>query len=84
MVTMSPVWPGHRRQSRRGAAPRQGAPLPPDPQEDEGGRGHFPRQINNIATACLINAATKELQKVSADLVNETMDEFRLPQPARP
>lgn len=39
----------------------------------------LPRQINNIATACLINAATKELQKVSADLVNETMDEFRLP-----
>jgi len=39
----------------------------------------FPRQIKNIATACLINAATKKLQKVSADLANETMDEFRLP-----
>lgn len=39
----------------------------------------IPRQINNIATACLINAATKDVQKVSADLVNETMDEFRLP-----
>lgn len=39
----------------------------------------IPRQINNIATACLINAATKDLKKVSANLVNETMDEFRLP-----
>ena len=40
--------------------------------------GH-PRQINNIATACLINATTRGLQKISADLVNETMEEFRLP-----
>jgi general secretion pathway protein A len=39
----------------------------------------LPRQINNIATACLINAATKDCQKIAANLVNETMDEFRLP-----
>jgi len=39
----------------------------------------LPRQINNIATACLLNAASKDMQTVSADLVNETMKEFRLP-----
>jgi general secretion pathway protein A len=38
-----------------------------------------PRQINNMATACLINAATKNLQKITANLVNETMPEFHLP-----
>jgi general secretion pathway protein A len=38
-----------------------------------------PRQINNIATACLINAATKGLQKINESLVNETMGEFHLP-----
>lgn len=38
-----------------------------------------PRQINNIATACLINAATRDLQKISPNCVNETMEEFRLP-----
>jgi len=41
--------------------------------------GGIPRVINNIATAALINAATKNLQKISGTLVNETMDEFRLP-----
>jgi general secretion pathway protein A len=38
-----------------------------------------PRQINNMATACLINASTKNLQKITANLVNETMPEFHLP-----
>ncbi|MCP4110402.1 MAG: AAA family ATPase [Desulfobacteraceae bacterium] len=41
--------------------------------------GGVPRQINNIATACLINAASKNFQKVDENLVNETMAEFRLP-----
>jgi general secretion pathway protein A len=39
----------------------------------------LPRQINNIATACLINAAARNLQKISDHLVNETMAEFHLP-----
>ncbi len=41
--------------------------------------GGVPRQINNIATACLINAASKNLKQIQAQLVNETMAEFRLP-----
>lgn len=40
--------------------------------------GGVPRQINNLATACLINAATRNLQKINEPLVNETMTEFRL------
>ena len=41
--------------------------------------GGVPRQINNVATACLINAAAKNLKKVTEALVNETMSEFELP-----
>jgi general secretion pathway protein A len=41
--------------------------------------GGTPRLINNIAIACLINAASKNLNQVSAQLVNEVMVEFRLP-----
>jgi general secretion pathway protein A len=41
--------------------------------------GGIPRMINNIATACLINAASKNLKQVTAQIVNETMAEFRLP-----
>lgn len=41
--------------------------------------GGVPRQINNIATACLINAAARDTKKISEVLVNDTMNEFRLP-----
>jgi general secretion pathway protein A len=41
--------------------------------------GGVPRQINNVATACLINAATRNLKKINEPLVNETMTEFSLP-----
>ena len=41
--------------------------------------GGVPRQVNNIATACLINAAARELKIITESLVNETMSEFRLP-----
>jgi type II secretory pathway predicted ATPase ExeA len=41
--------------------------------------GGVPRQINNIATACLLNAAARNLQKVPEPLVNDTMAEFHLP-----
>ncbi len=41
--------------------------------------GGVPRQINNVATACLINAAARNLKKITETLVNETMAEFHLP-----
>jgi general secretion pathway protein A len=41
--------------------------------------GGIPRQINNVATACLITAAGKNVQKINDALVNETMAEFHLP-----
>ncbi len=39
----------------------------------------YARQINNIATACLLNAAARNLNKINEPLVTETMAEFRLP-----
>lgn len=39
----------------------------------------IPRQINNIATACLLNAAARNLNKITEPLVTDTMAEFRLP-----
>jgi general secretion pathway protein A len=41
--------------------------------------GGIPRQINNVATACLINAAARDTQRVNDELVNDTMAEFHLP-----
>jgi general secretion pathway protein A len=41
--------------------------------------GGVPRQINNVATACLINAAARGLKIITEALVNETMAEFSLP-----
>ena len=41
--------------------------------------GGVPRQINNVATACLINAAARGLKIITDALVNETMAEFSLP-----
>jgi general secretion pathway protein A len=38
----------------------------------------FPRQINNIATACLIHAAGLNSQKITENVVNDTMTEFQL------
>lgn len=38
-----------------------------------------PRQINNIATACLINAAIKNEGIITETDVNQAMNEFRLP-----
>lgn len=38
-----------------------------------------PRQINNIATACLINAAIKNEGIITETGVNQAMNEFRLP-----
>jgi general secretion pathway protein A len=36
----------------------------------------IPRQINNIATACLLNAASQNLQKINTTLLNQTMSEL--------
>jgi general secretion pathway protein A len=41
--------------------------------------GGVPRQVNNVATACLLNAAARESKMITEALVNETMDEFHLP-----
>ena len=39
----------------------------------------LPRQINNIATACLINASAANSPKINEPLVNQTIAEFQLP-----
>jgi general secretion pathway protein A len=41
--------------------------------------GGLPRQINNVATASLINATSRNQKKINEALVNETMNEFHLP-----
>ncbi len=41
--------------------------------------GGVPRPINNIATACLINAASQNINCIDEAIVNETMAEFQLP-----
>lgn len=38
----------------------------------------IPRQINNIATACLINADIQNAQKINLEVLNQTMSEFQL------
>lgn len=41
--------------------------------------GGVPRQINNVSTACMINAAARDMKKITETLVNETMTESMLP-----
>lgn len=41
--------------------------------------GGVPRQINNIATACLLNAASQGIHKINDAMVNNTMAQFQLP-----
>ena len=38
-----------------------------------------PRQINNVATACLLNAASQSINKINDALVNDTMAQFLMP-----
>lgn len=40
--------------------------------------GGIPRRINNFATACLLNAAARNLQKINESLVTDTAGEFCL------
>jgi len=37
----------------------------------------IPRQINNIAIACLINASIHKTQKINQDILNQTMPEIK-------
>lgn len=38
----------------------------------------IPRLVNNLASACLMNAAAGNFQKVNADVLTQTLHEFRL------
>lgn len=40
--------------------------------------GGVPRQVNNLATACLLNAASHGLAQIDEDLVNDTVRECHL------
>jgi hypothetical protein len=37
------------------------------------------RQVNNVATACLVNAVGRGIKIIAEALLNETMTEFHLP-----
>jgi general secretion pathway protein A len=41
--------------------------------------GGVPRQVNNVCTACLLNAAARDVKIITEPLVNETMAEVYLP-----
>ena len=41
--------------------------------------GGVPRQINNLATACLLQAAVRNAARVDESLLQQTLSEFHLP-----
>ena len=41
--------------------------------------GGIPRQINNLATACLLQAAAENASRVSEPILRQTLGEFQLP-----
>ena len=41
--------------------------------------GSVPRQINNLATACLLQAAVRNAARVDEALLQQTLSEFHLP-----
>jgi general secretion pathway protein A len=41
--------------------------------------GGIPRQINSLATACLLHAAAKKASRIQDSLLQETLAEFQLP-----
>ncbi len=41
--------------------------------------GGVPRQVNNVCTACLLSAVSRNVKIITEALVNETMSEFYLP-----
>jgi len=38
-----------------------------------------PRQINNLATACLLQAAAQNASRISQAILQQTLSEFQLP-----
>jgi general secretion pathway protein A len=41
--------------------------------------GGIPRQINNLATACLLQAAAQNASRISEAMLQQTLSEFQLP-----
>ena len=41
--------------------------------------GGVPRQINNLATACLLQAMAENASRVNEAILRQTMNEFQLP-----
>jgi general secretion pathway protein A len=41
--------------------------------------GGIPRQINNLATACLLQAAAEKAARVSESILQQTLNEFHMP-----
>ena len=41
--------------------------------------GGVPRQINNLATACLLAAAAQNAPRISEAILQQTLSEFQLP-----
>jgi general secretion pathway protein A len=41
--------------------------------------GGIPRQINNLATACLLQAAAQNATRISEAMLQQTLSEFQLP-----
>jgi len=41
--------------------------------------GGIPRQINNLATACLLQAAAEKAARVSETILQQTLTEFHMP-----
>ena len=38
-----------------------------------------PRQINNLATACLLQATARKVRRIDDDLFQQVVSEFQLP-----
>ena len=38
-----------------------------------------PRQINNLATACLLQATARKVRRIDNDLLQQVLGEFQLP-----
>ena len=41
--------------------------------------GGLPRQINNLATACLLQATARKLARIDDELFQQAVNEFQLP-----
>jgi general secretion pathway protein A len=41
--------------------------------------GGIPRQINNLATACLLMASSENAPRISESILQQTLHEFQMP-----